>query len=127
MCRYADLVEEAVQTLNNGCHLLRQITSVHGGCSAASSKSRCLNGPSSEEMPARNADAAAAVGPGRRGRSCDCISVFSIESPAGDDAVLGLSGGHVTSVGEVDVRGWGRWDGKRACGGAIAVAVLLTF
>ena len=51
VCRYADLIEEAVQALNNGCHLLGQVASVHGVCSAASSKSRCLNGPSSEDIP----------------------------------------------------------------------------
>ena len=60
VCRYANLIEEAVQALNNGGDLLGQVASVHGGRSAASSKSRCLNGPSSGEMPARNA--AAAVG-----------------------------------------------------------------
>ena len=58
VCRYANLIEEAVQTLNNGGDLLGEVASVHGGCSAASSKSRCLNRPSSGEMPARNADAA---------------------------------------------------------------------
>jgi hypothetical protein len=84
MCRYADLIEEAVQALNNGGHLLGQIASVHGGFSAASSKSRCLNGPSSEEMPARNAAAATGVGSEGRGRSCDGICAFSISSPAGD-------------------------------------------
>jgi hypothetical protein len=65
VCRYAYLIEEAVQTLNDGGDLLGQVASVHGAYSAASSKSRYLNGPSSEEMPARNA--AATVGSGMRG------------------------------------------------------------
>ena len=56
MCRHANLIEEAVQALNNGGDLLGQIAGVHSVCEAASSKSRRLNGPSSEEMPARNAE-----------------------------------------------------------------------
>lgn len=66
VCRYANLIEKAVQTLNDGGDLLGQVASVHGGCSAASSKSRCLNRPSSEDMPARNAATTAALGEAAR-------------------------------------------------------------
>jgi len=76
MCRYSNLIEEAVQALNDGGDLLGQVASVHCVCSAASSKSRCLNGPSSEEMPARNAEGS------REARSCDVdVLIFRSRVP----------------------------------------------